>query len=367
MDDATKALCFALRNPGRGQKGMKYCEIQKFVKKKDGKTKPSLQAIQKAVTTYKTPKKARGRKKGARFTSKADDKVIMKQFHKLRPPGHGIDSNALHRALPSQIKNKIGRKTLIRRLGEKGFTAQKKLKKDDKGEAHRKKKFKFCEKFKNWKALQWSNHLQAVGDIKDFTWYPKELQPRFKKLRAPWTYMTKKERKKADFCRPKVWFPSKQWKKVKKQKVFGFTASNGKMLAFLCKSPWSTEQWARLITTKLAPWLRRSFPTKTSFKILLDGEKALHGPAAKAAFRAANITVLAGWPKYSPDLNPQENVWSRAEPELRKTEKGNESFEQWCTKLVPAVYKYPTPEKLIGSMEKRIAQCLQRNGAMNDY
>ena len=37
-------------------------------------------------------------------------------------------------------------------------------------------KLKFCKKCKNWKALQWQSHIQAVGGAKDFTWYPRELR-----------------------------------------------------------------------------------------------------------------------------------------------------------------------------------------------
>ena len=42
-----------------------------------------------------------------------------------------------------------------------------------------------------------------------------------------------KEKKQGPFMRPKRRFPKKDWKKTKKQKVFGMTASNGKVLAFL--------------------------------------------------------------------------------------------------------------------------------------
>ncbi len=41
-----------------------------------------------------------------------------------------------------------------------------------------------------------------------------------------------KEKKQGPFMRPKRRFPKKDWKKTKKQKVFGMTASNGKVLAF---------------------------------------------------------------------------------------------------------------------------------------
>ena len=49
----------------------------------------------------------------------------------------------------------------------------------------------------------WKSELQAVGDIKEFTFYPADLKPRFNQLRARWTYMTEEERHRAAFQRPK--------------------------------------------------------------------------------------------------------------------------------------------------------------------
>ena len=179
--------------------------------------------------------------------------------------------------------------------------------------------------------------------------------------------MTEAEKRKVQFQRPKRWFKKTEWALTRHQQVFGFTASNGKQLAFLVPSPWNATAWAELIRTKLAPWLRRIFPEKRSFRILLDGEKVLHAPQAKAAYRAAGIVVESGWPGHSPDLNPQENVWSKTEPILRKRETGKESFETWKTLLIPAVTSYETPEKLVGSMANRVAQCIERKGAATDY
>ena len=88
-------------------------------------------SLSEAANSFNQPKNIRGRKKGSRATSKSEDQEIKKKFLQLRPPGHGIDSRQLHKALPKKIQKKVGRKTLIRRLGEKGFTAQMKLKKND--------------------------------------------------------------------------------------------------------------------------------------------------------------------------------------------------------------------------------------------
>ena len=53
--------------------------------------------------------------------------------------------------------------------------------------------------------------------------------------------------------------------------------------------------------------------------------------------REASITVLPDWPKYSPDLNPQENVWPIAENILRAKEKDTDSFETFQKHCARAV------------------------------
>ncbi len=62
---------------------------------------------------------------------------------------------------------------------------------------------------------------------------------------------------------------------------------------------------------------------------------------------------MQGWPKYSPELNPQEHVWTQAEPRTRQLETGRDSFEAWEKKVFLAIGHYPSPEKLIGSMARR--------------
>jgi hypothetical protein len=266
--------------------------------------------------------------------------------------------------LPSKIKKKIGKRTVIRRLAEKGFRAERKITKSDPGPALAKKRVSFSKEY-----LERSTHLKGVGDFKDFTYYPLELKPKFAKLRAPWTYMTKKEKRSPAFVRPKRWFPRKEYKKTRKQKVFGLTTSNGKSLCFKVPTPYTTELWAKDVISKVGPFLKKAFPRLNSYEILLDGEPLLHGPAAQAAFQLKNITILPGWPKYSPDLNPQENVWALAEPELRKREKNADTFQVFGNKVVSAVNAYPKASKLklIPSVNKRCKLCIEENGAMISY
>ena len=314
-------------------------------------------------------KMIRGRKEGWKKTTKEEDRTVMQTFKKLRPDGHGVDSRVIHKALPKKLKKKVSRRLVIRRLAAKGYRPERKISKSDPGIQLAKRRVKFCKLRQDWTPDDWETEVQGAGDFREFAYYPKELKGKHKKLRAPWTYMTKAEKQKPAFVRPKRWFPKKQWKKVKKQKVFGLTTSNGKSLCFLVPPGYTTEKWAGDVRKRVGPFLKRSFPSLSSFQILLDGEPLLHGPAAKAAFKAWNIKCLPGWPKYSPDLNPQENVWSWSEDELRRQEADRDSFSDFQRKVLSCVNAYPeaSKKKLVRSMTKRCQLCIDKQGAMIKY
>ncbi len=52
---------------------------------------------------------------------------------------------------------------------------------------------------------------------------------------------------------------------------------------------WTSKKFAEIINTRVAPFLRRAFPEKASFRILLDGETVFHAPEAKAALKKQKI------------------------------------------------------------------------------
>ena len=89
-----------------------------------------------------------------------------------------------------------------------------------------------------------------------------------------------------------------------------------------------------------------------------------HADEAKAALKKEKIRVLPDWPGYSPDLNPQENVWPLAETKLRQLGKKNDTFETFQKNCLRAVEEYVTPEKLVASIAKRCRRCLEKHGDM---
>ena len=202
MDAATCAMCYALRNPPAGGKTASFKAIAALVVKTDG-THPSGAAVHNAVKQCSVEKQKRGRKSGWKKTTAREDREIMKKFKYLRPPGHGIDSRILHRALPAPLRRKVSRRTVIRRLADKGFIPMEKSSKSDPDVSLAKKRVDFAIQFRGKSGAWWARHVQAIGDMKEFTYYPPDLKPRFKRYRARWTYMNEKEKHQPAFCRPK--------------------------------------------------------------------------------------------------------------------------------------------------------------------
>ena len=325
MNAENVALCHVYRKPVGKQKPLSYSEIAKRVKKTDG-SRPTKEGVRKAVLNMNAVKASRGRKVGWRKTSKREDSTIMKAFKTLRPPGAGVDSREIHKKLPAQLRGKVCRRTVIRRLAEKRFVPTVKIAKTDSGPRQRAARVSFAKPYADTTAEEWKTELQAVGDLKEFTYYPEHLKPAHTRLRASWTYMREEERLKPAFVRPKKWFTRTEWKLTKKFRVISFTNSFGDVCAFGVNEPWNSAEFVRLVRTHIGPWFQATYPDHASIKILVDGEKTLHTAEAKAALSDFGITTLPSWPKYSPDLNPQENLWALAEVELRKSERPKDSF-----------------------------------------
>ena len=110
-----------------------------------------------------------------------------------------------------------------------------------------------------------------------------------------------------------------------------------------------------------------NFPDRATIRILVDGEPLLHTEVAKAAYAEFGLQVLPGWPKYSPDLNPQENVWSWVEDALRQAEERSDTFEMFCRKMLLVARRYPGGGALIPSMAERVEKVLSLKGGMSGY
>jgi DDE superfamily endonuclease len=80
------------------------------------------------------------------------------------------------------------------------------------------------------------------------------------------------------------------------------------------------------------------------------------------AQHASSVSILENWPASSPDLNPIENFWGYLQRKMDA--KGCRTFSEYRAaleteaRLVPHVYF----SKLVGSMPKRMADCIKLEG-----
>ena len=151
--------------------------------------------------------------------------------------------------------------------------------------------------------------------------------------------------------------------------MLGCTLSNGAVWARCVKDNFTAEDYAAMLRTDLGPFLQRKFPEHTRIRLITDGEALLHAPPAQREYSNFGIVRLGPWPKGSPDLNPQENVWAWAEKKLRELENVNDSltaFKQKCTRATKA-YPKASAVRLAESMTRRVKKVIEMKGAMTKY
>ena len=363
MSPKQAALCYFYRKPpaGSGAKPQKFVGIPKLV---GGKPLLTVSAVKWAVYNFHNKSAPRGRPAGWRKTTKAEDQRIVKSFKKVRQPlGCGVEFQDVLRDLPDALRKKISKKTLGRRLAEKGFTPQEKKAGDDEGELWRQTRLSFAKRHRSKSELQWINRVQAVGDYWEAIFYPPGMKTRHKIKRAPRTIMSKAERNKAAFQKPrrKIFKLAEFKKSARKAKVFGLTTAIGNSLVLPAPLNPTTSDWAKMVP-RIAEFLQGEFPQRTSFTLLLDGEKIFHTDEAKRKMEQHGLRILPDWPPNSPDLNPQENVWSTAKKLLRKAEQKGDTFSVFKRRVIHAATSFPNKDALVPSLHKRMALCIAKKG-----
>lgn len=366
MTEKQAALCYYYRNPPKdsGAKKTKFSKLPALVAA-PGKPKPSISACKMAVARFHNSGPGRGRPAGSRKTSAAEDKVILSTFLKVRLPlGSAVDSRIVYNALPDALRKKICVRTVRERLREKGYAMDDKKAGDDKGELWRKRRLAFCRTHQAKTPARWTNSLQAVGDFRLFTYYPKHMKKKHQVKSCQRTIMRKGEKNKPAFLKPKYKvFTQSEFKRAQRAKVFGLTTSSGQSLVIPSPLYPESSDWVGMVHQHVGPFLRQAFPDKASVVILLDGETIMRTKEAKAALKEYGIKMLPNWPAHSPDINPQENVWAWAEKKLRVSEKKSDSFSVFKRRIIATSKLYPSGVKLVPGLAGRIATCIARHGA----
>ena len=371
MNAENRALCFFYRNPPPGYGApMRWSAIAERVWNSDGCTHPTAAGVRKCVLSWRAERQRRGRKPGWRKTTPVEDKRIMGSFFKARfPLGSRVTARDVAAGLPQRLRAKISRRTIRRRLAARGYTPSRKLEKSAFLTKQRAARVAWCQAHQHRTPKMWANFLQGCGDLKDFTYFPRKMKTRFARYRCAWTYMKHSERSKAEFLKPKPnqMFSRKEYKaSVRKGKVLGFTTSTGRKLFVLCPEPWCASAFAKIVRKRVGPFFRAAFPGKQHMRVLLDSEPLLHAAPAREAMAQFGIEVLPDWPKYSPDLNPQENVWGWVEQALRESEEKADSYARFRSKLLRVARRYPA-RSLVASMHKRVQAVLKSKGGMTRY
>ena len=363
MDERTRALCYFYRHPPQaaGVKPMPYARIASVV---PAKPRLNKDQVRWAVKHFHLKRKQRGRPAGFRKTTTLEDKTILATFFKVRQPlGSCVESRDVWNALPSPLRTKLSLRTIRNRLREKGYAMDEKLTGDDKGLAWRQTRVRFCKRRAHWSEAMWKNNVQAVGDFRFCTFFPKRFKRRKAVQGCPRTIMSKAEKTKAAFLKPKRHiFKRSEYKHALKAKVFGLTTSNGLSLVVPSTLHPKSPEWVKILRTHVRPFLAEAFPGRKSYTVLLDGETIMHTEEANAAMRDCGVRLLSPWPAHSPDLNPQENVWGWAEKQLRKHEQRTDTFTVFKRRIIQVSQKYVGKAKLVPSLAGRLEKCVRRRG-----
>ena len=127
---------------------------------------------------------------------------------------------------------------------------------------------------------------------------------------------------------------------------------------------YTAEDHAQAVRTGLGPFLQQEFPQHAHLRVIIDGEQLLHTEGPQQEYRRLGIHRWTQWPKGSPDMNPQENVWAWAEKKLRELEEPSDTITTFKRKCSQACKAYPRESgvKLFESMARRMQRVLEKRG-----
>lgn len=160
---------------------------------------------------------------------------------------------------------------------------------------------------------------------------------------------------------------------ARSQNVAAAISSKKVLMFHIIDGQWNGQAASDMYRSKLAPAMRKEYPSKRRFLLLEDndpsGYKSTAGKAAKAAMR---MDVLA-LPRRSPDLNPLDyGFWSEVSRRMRKQEKKfprsfRETQQDYAVRLRRTALRIPSSylDRLVRSMKRK---CVALSAAAgNDF
>ena len=132
-------------------------------------------------------------------------------------------------------------------------------------------------------------------------------------------------------------------------------------------------EYGNVVKATLLPEGRRMFSCQgVSTWILQQDNDPTHKAAIPVvaewnAQHGSSISLLKNWPPSSPDLSPIENFWGYLERKMDA--KGCLTFEEFKAALYQEAKATPSDvfSNLVGSMKKRMADCIRRGGEKTSH
>lgn len=240
----------------------------------------------------------------------------------------------------------VSRRTLIRRLAEKGVVSKRPVSKPSLTLKMRMKRLRWAKQHRHWTIADWSK--VCFSDESTFQC--------------------------GSATTPKVWHqtgtppPTKATVKYPtKVMMWSVMSAKGAGRLHVVEGMMNTEQYVHVLNTRLLAQVRDWFPG-SRFTFMQDGAPCHTSKVSMAWLRRNNIPVL-DWPGNSPDLNPIETLWGIVKRRLRA--------QTITTKnqLIAAIIKAwlrdatltETCRKLVASMPDRVMAVIGAKGGHTKY
>jgi len=345
-------------------KGEKYEDIAKapLVVKQDG-SRASQQAIAYVCTAKKlekrkgtwSPQAGAGAGGGRpRKVTDAKRKRVVKlmykhRFQRVRAPW-----------VRKKLRLKVHVRTVRRVLNEEGFFLPALVNKRRLDKATKKKRLAYAEEKGGLAEKHW--FARGYGDAKFWHLARTASELASQESSKGRVYRKKKERKDPRFHGGK----KGTYTQGRKVGVFGVLVGGRLKAAWIPHGKLNGKTFSGIVRRHFPKWL------KGREAVILDGEGCLHGKAAVAALDEAEV-VAEKLPPNSPDFNPVENVWSRLQARLAKTDPSKleteKDFRQRVKNAAEWVNKNEKDElkEMVASMPRRFAAAKVLKGARTGY
>lgn len=108
--------------------------------------------------------------------------------------------------------------------------------------------------------------------------------------------------------------------------------------------------------------LSRALPHLRGKVLMQDGARPHVASATLGFLRDNGVNVLVGWPPYSPDLNPIENMWALLNRRVSEAHPRTMEDLQLAVRVAWNAIPQRDVDALCLSFENRVSTCVQKNG-----